>query len=600
VKQLEQFLAYPAEDRQRQLFPGAAKPKQLQLLTAKAKEELAEGRKRISRLAAARRALATPEGKPFVWDVDFAEIFSDEKDGFDIVIGNPPYVRQESIAPPLMPRDRITTAAKRAYKEKLQASLLAHVGNKLPPKLDKKADLYIYFFYHGLSLLNPEGTFCFITSNSWLDVGYGTQLQEFLLRNCHIKAIIDNSAKRSFRESDINTVISLFSAPVLRQADALEESARFVMFKVPFEDTLSTETFKLIGEMQQRVSTEQYRVFPRSQRFLLDEGWEYPEAYSEHQKRAYSFQVGSYRGNKWGGKYLRAPDIFWTVLEKGKGKLVRLGQIARIRRGFTTGCNHFFYLDENALSEWRIEPRFLRPVLKSPKEVTAVYVRPGSLRTKLFCCDLPKSELRGTRALAYIEWGETQRSRGRQKQKAGIPWPELPTVSRRKFWYAIQMKEPGDFFCNRFFNERFFFCYAEGVVEDQTFYAGRLVKRDLASEFYMGVLNCTLAYLSASLLGRVALGQGVLQYAVYEMSDLLVLNPWSLPVSDRPEVERCFNALKDRRVERVDTEVQQKDRRALDEVLFDSIGLSQGERDAVYEAVIDLVESRLSKADSTG
>ena len=65
-------------------------------------------------------------------------------------------------------------------------------------KLDAKSDLYIYFYFHGLSLLNPEGTFCFITSNSWLDVGYGKDLQEFTLKHCHIKQIIDNEVRRSF------------------------------------------------------------------------------------------------------------------------------------------------------------------------------------------------------------------------------------------------------------------------------------------------------------------------------------------------------------------------------------------------------------------
>ena len=63
-------------------------------------------------------------------------------------------------------------------------------------KLDANNDLYIYFYFHGLSLLNPKGTFCFITSNSWLDVGYGKDLQEFTLKHCHIKQIIDNEVRR--------------------------------------------------------------------------------------------------------------------------------------------------------------------------------------------------------------------------------------------------------------------------------------------------------------------------------------------------------------------------------------------------------------------
>ena len=51
----------------------------------------------LNRLKAARSALGARGGVPFVWDIAFVEIFTGEKGGFDIVIGNPPYVRQESI-----------------------------------------------------------------------------------------------------------------------------------------------------------------------------------------------------------------------------------------------------------------------------------------------------------------------------------------------------------------------------------------------------------------------------------------------------------------------------------------------------------------------
>jgi len=57
-------------------------------------------------------------------------------------------------------------------------------------------------------------------------------------------------------------------------------------------------------------------------------------------------KTGQYTGNKWGGKYLRAPEIYWRILEKGKGKLVKLGDIAEVKRGFTTGANEFFYVED--------------------------------------------------------------------------------------------------------------------------------------------------------------------------------------------------------------------------------------------------------------
>ena len=77
----------------------------------------------LDHLKAARSALRGAEGVPFVWDIAFVEIFRGEKEGFDIVIGNPPYVRQESIADPNIPRERVTTANKKAYKAKLARSV---------------------------------------------------------------------------------------------------------------------------------------------------------------------------------------------------------------------------------------------------------------------------------------------------------------------------------------------------------------------------------------------------------------------------------------------------------------------------------------------
>ena len=218
------------------------------------------------RLVEARGALANAPTSPFVWDIAFVEIFSDDKRGFDIVIGNPPYVRQENIADPKLPREEgAIPDNKKAYKTKLARAVYQafprFFGYKrekdikpndpsraVSHKLGAKSDLYIYFYFHGLSLLNPKGSFCFITSNSWLDVGYGKDLQEFLLKHCHVKQIIDNQSRRTFVSADVNTVICLFSAPDEKHRSGLDEIARFVMFKTPFESVLSPVIFEKVEE----------------------------------------------------------------------------------------------------------------------------------------------------------------------------------------------------------------------------------------------------------------------------------------------------------------------------------------------------------------
>ncbi len=297
----------------------------------------------ILKIEESKRRIKAPGNKPFVWDIDFAEVFGD-KGGFDIVIGNPPYVRQEKIAPPNKLKSEITLENKREYKDKLLSSIQAHFP--FIEKLDKKSDYYIYFYFHGLSLLNEKGTFCFITSNSWLDVGYGKDLQEFLLKNCHIKAIYDNQSKRSFEHADVNTIIALFSAPNVGigqpQGLPLHNMARFVMFKKPFDEAVNTKNLLDIEKADAVLAKDAFRVYPKRQEDLLEEGWEYPEdvkevatpsarndigagviARSKATKQSQrhilkgKFETGKYAGNKWGGKYLRAPDIFFTILEKG-------------------------------------------------------------------------------------------------------------------------------------------------------------------------------------------------------------------------------------------------------------------------------------------
>ena len=263
IDDLQQLIDGPQERQMR--LDGTVEEsadRQLELQAMEWQKQIEALTEDLDRLEEARNALVSARGVPFVWDIAFVEIITGEKGGFDIVIGNPPYVRQESIADPNLPRERVTTANKRAHKAKLARSVYQafprffgyrrerditpdNPSAAVSHKLDAKSDLYIYFYFHGLSLLNPKGAFCFITSNSWLDVGYGKDLQEFTLKHCHIKQIIDNEARRSFASADVNTVICLFSAPDEKRESGLDQTARFVMFTTPFEGVLDAVIFEI-------------------------------------------------------------------------------------------------------------------------------------------------------------------------------------------------------------------------------------------------------------------------------------------------------------------------------------------------------------------
>ncbi len=265
------------------------------------KEKLEREKERLEELL---ETLESPElGKNFFWEIDFAEVFADG--GFDVVIANPPYVRQEKIAPQDIPEEEITKELRQEYKAALVRSVTAQWGDEF--KKDLKSDLYVYFYYLALSLLKPRGVFCFISSNSWLDVGFGAKLQAFLLRNIETEAIYDNQAKRTFEEASINTIIVIFKRPEGKHlADNL---TRFVAFKKPFEVVIDEDNLKAIANAGEKLKTDDFRCVPITQSELWNEG-----VAGEDTKQAEitgSEFIGNYAGNKWGGRYLRGHNLIF-------------------------------------------------------------------------------------------------------------------------------------------------------------------------------------------------------------------------------------------------------------------------------------------------
>ncbi|MEM2038771.1 MAG: DNA methyltransferase, partial [Nitrososphaerota archaeon] len=181
----------------------------------------------------------------------------------DIIVMNPPYVRQE----------RIPKGKKEYYVSEY--------------KLDRTSDIYAYFMVRALRLLRAGGVAALITSDKWLEVGYGITLQRVL--KPHIVAIY-GQRMRSFG-ADINTVITILKKDKLPDSHPIQ--------------------------------------------FI------YLERYGDKPVRNYkSIGRGKLNPGKW--YYLRAPRIFEEVLLP---KLThKLKDFAEIKRGFTTGANEFFYV----------------------------------------------------------------------------------------------------------------------------------------------------------------------------------------------------------------------------------------------------------------
>ncbi|MBP6915524.1 MAG: Eco57I restriction-modification methylase domain-containing protein [Syntrophaceae bacterium] len=100
----------------------------------------------------------------FDWEKEFPEIF--QAGGFDAVIGNPPYIRQEMIGD---------------FKEYFQQHYKVYNG---------VADIYVYFIERGINFLNQNGFFSYIVANKWIRANYGMPLRKWL-KDQNIEEIVD-------------------------------------------------------------------------------------------------------------------------------------------------------------------------------------------------------------------------------------------------------------------------------------------------------------------------------------------------------------------------------------------------------------------------
>ena len=110
-------------------------------------------------------------------------------DGFDIVIGNPPYIQLQNNGGEL-------------------AQLYAPCNYKT---YARTGDIYCLFYERGYQLLKPNGHLCYITSNKWMRAGYGEKTREFFAKNTNPILLIDFAGVKIFESATVDTNILLFA-----------------------------------------------------------------------------------------------------------------------------------------------------------------------------------------------------------------------------------------------------------------------------------------------------------------------------------------------------------------------------------------------------
>ncbi|MGL2396797.1 class I SAM-dependent DNA methyltransferase [Helicobacter pylori] len=167
----------------------------------------------------------------FEWRFEFPEVLDDEGNflGFDCIIGNPPYIRQEHI------KD-LKPLLEKQYQDFYNSS----------------SDIYTYFFALAYHLLKEKGFNAFITSNKYARAKYGAKLRELLLKKTTIASYMELNALKVFESAAVDTsIIHFIKQPPLKESvfnyyeptENDKENLKNTLSLLMKQNALSTESF---------------------------------------------------------------------------------------------------------------------------------------------------------------------------------------------------------------------------------------------------------------------------------------------------------------------------------------------------------------------
>lgn len=165
------------------------------------------------------------------WRFEFPEVLDDEGDflGFDCIIGNPPYIRQEHI------KD-LKPLLEKQYQDFYNST----------------ADIYTYFFALSYRLLKEKGFNAFITSNKYARAKYGAQLRELLLKKTTIVSYMELNALKVFESAAVDTSIMSF----IKQEPPKESDFKY--YEPTPDDKNDLKSARTLSMRQNALSTESF------------------------------------------------------------------------------------------------------------------------------------------------------------------------------------------------------------------------------------------------------------------------------------------------------------------------------------------------------
>ena len=559
--------------------------------------------------------LPVAAGQPEERDVVIANL--------DAVVGNPPYVQQEEL--------------NREDKEALQVLVGEEYRGVANPRLSGRSDLYVYFFPHGAAFLKDGGYLGLVTSVGWLDTEYGFRLQGFLLSNFRVIAVIESLVEKWFEDARVTTVVTILQ----KEADAdrrMGNKVRFIQLRRPLREIFSfplkgpvseesesarqedmTAVRDLVEGIGESGANEYWRVRVVSQRELWRKGCEAKVRPEDAEEVGEEYKVG-----KW-GQYLRAPDVYFDLLDRCGDRLVALDEVAEVKRGFTSGVDKFFCVRDVTEDEvkragsadafrarWAIGPdetqkirivrdgegglhlveaRYLEPEFHRLTEANRIVVRARDVKKRVINARVARAGLRGTRLAGYVAYGE------------GKGWHRGSTVAARaktRPWYDLGLLPKGEraqMFWSKTQQYRHVVPWNEERLPGNCNLYDVWVEPGVDPRVLWATLNSSVIALSKHQFGRPAGVEGALKTEVVDVNMMLVPDPRGASAGVAKRIVEAAEALSKRSVARMlPDEFGMEDRQRLDDAVLELLGVEseedrKGLRSRIYAALGELYQA---------
>jgi len=321
----------------------------------------------------------------------------------DAILCNPPYTRHQ-----LLPASH-------------KARIASLVSEEVGIEINRRAGLHVYFLLHSTQFLREKGRLVFLVPSLVLEARYAGAVRDFIARKYAISSIVLFDHKsRIFPDANVSPCLVL-----IEKAKPNENTVTLVWVK-------SWPGTKAILEAITRGS-------------LLDR-----ETWGRIIQVLQTDLIGEAKWSKYFADNPTEKDA------SHKKHLVRLGSIAKVMRGIATGGNDIFTLTESQVKKIGVERRFLRPVITRTAYVKCRriskqdldHMKKADLKVWLLYCHQPKNDLKGTRALSYMQRAEREGYHRRTLARARHPWYKLESRKPAPILFTYMTRERPRFIYN--------------------------------------------------------------------------------------------------------------------------------------------------------